>query len=31
MYRMLFVDDEAIITDGLYEVFVNLQHVELDL
>ncbi len=31
MYRMLIVDDEAIITDGLYEVFENLQHLELDL
>lgn len=28
---MLIVDDEAIITDGLYEVFENLQHLELDL
>lgn len=31
MYRMLIVDDEAIITDGLFEVFENLKHLELDL
>jgi two-component system response regulator YesN len=30
MYRMLIVDDEAVIADGLYEVFQNME-MELDL
>lgn len=31
MYRLLIVDDEAIIADGLYEVFASLKEVELDV
>lgn len=31
MYRLLIVDDEEIITDGLYEVFANLDSVELEV
>lgn len=31
MYRLLIVDDEAIIADGLYEVFQSLKHLELDV
>ena len=31
MYRLLIVDDEAIITDGLYEVFQNLTYLDLDV
>lgn len=31
MYRLLVVDDEVIIADGLYEVFQNLKHPELDV
>lgn len=31
MYRLLIVDDEAIIADGLYEVFQNLGRLELDV
>jgi two-component system response regulator YesN len=31
MYRLLVVDDEAIIADGLYEVFLNLNNLELDV
>jgi two-component system response regulator YesN len=31
MYRLLIVDDEAIIADGLFEVFQNIQHLELDV
>ena len=31
MYTLLIVDDEAIIADGLYEVFQNLNSLELDV
>lgn len=31
MYRLLIVDDEPIIADGLYEEFQNLVHLELDV
>lgn len=31
MYRLLVVDDEAIIADGLYEVFQNIKHLDLDV
>lgn len=31
MYRLLIVDDEAIIADGLTEVFRNLKEIELDV
>lgn len=31
MYRLLIVDDEAVITDGMYEVFQNLKDIELDV
>lgn len=31
MYRLLVVDDEAIIADGLHEVFQSLGHLELDV
>lgn len=31
MYRLLVVDDEVIIADGLYEVFQNIKHPELDV
>lgn len=31
MFRLLIVDDEAIIADGLYEVFQNQTHLELDV
>jgi len=31
MYRLLIVDDEAIIADGLYEVFQDLKHLRLDV
>ncbi len=31
MYRLLIVDDEAIIADGLYEVFQGLKDIELDV
>lgn len=31
MYRLLIVDDEPIIADGLYEEFQNLSHLELDV
>jgi two-component system response regulator YesN len=31
MYRLLIVDDEAIIADGLYEVFNNLKDIDLDI
>lgn len=31
MHRLLIVDDEAIITDGLYEVFQGLKEPELDV
>jgi two-component system, response regulator YesN len=31
MYRLLIVDDEAIIADGLEEVFNNLKYLELDV
>lgn len=31
MYTLLIVDDEAIIADGLYEVFQNLKDMELDI
>lgn len=31
MYRLLIVDDEAIIADGLYEVFQNIKNLDLDV
>lgn len=31
MYRLLIVDDEAIIADGLFEVFQNIKSLELDV
>lgn len=31
MYRLLIVDDEAVIADGLYEVFQGLKDMELDV
>lgn len=31
MYRLLIVDDEVIIADGLYEVFQSIKHLELDI
>lgn len=31
MYRVLIIDDEAIIVDGLYELFQEVEHVELEL
>lgn len=31
MYRLLIVDDEAIIADGLFEVFQNIKDIELDI
>lgn len=31
MYRLLIVDDEAIIADGLYEVFQNIKNLDLDI
>ena len=31
MYRMLIVDDEAIIADGLYEVFQSVKTLDLDI
>jgi two-component system response regulator YesN len=31
MYRLLIVDDEAIIADGLYEVFQNISYLDLDV
>ncbi|GIP19358.1 hypothetical protein J40TS1_50000 [Paenibacillus montaniterrae] len=31
MYRLLIVDDEAIITDGLYEILTRVEQFELDI
>ncbi|QYR21029.1 helix-turn-helix domain-containing protein [Paenibacillus sp. sptzw28] len=31
MYRVLIVDDEEIIVDGLYELFTDVRHVELEV
>jgi len=31
MYRLLIVDDEEIIVNGLYEIFNNLKHLDLDV
>lgn len=31
VYRLLIVDDEAIIADGLYEVFQNIKSLDLDI
>lgn len=31
MYRLLIVDDEAIIVNGLYEIFSNMKNLDLDI